>query len=71
MHEDSDIIVVEKPAGVPSVPSEPGVQSLAQTVFAYCCAKKKKKKKEGGSNNDTDDDTDTAVTFGLVSNQNP
>lgn len=33
VHEDEDIIVVEKPSGVLCVPSEKGVPSLAQVVY--------------------------------------
>jgi tRNA pseudouridine32 synthase/23S rRNA pseudouridine746 synthase len=36
VHEDDHIIVVNKPAGVLSVPSEDGLPSLAQAVFDKC-----------------------------------
>mmetsp|Transcript_16824 Transcript_16824/g.21934 ORF Transcript_16824/g.21934 Transcript_16824/m.21934 type:complete len:360 (+) Transcript_16824:230-1309(+) len=36
IHEDEHIIVVNKPAGVLSVPSEEGIPSLAQAVFEKC-----------------------------------
>lgn len=35
--EDEHIIVVDKPSGVLSVPSEPEAPSLAQVVFERCC----------------------------------
>jgi tRNA pseudouridine32 synthase / 23S rRNA pseudouridine746 synthase len=35
VHEDADIIVVDKPAGILCIPSEPGVPSLAETVFDH------------------------------------
>lgn len=36
MHEDEYIIVVDKPSGTLTVPSEDGIPSLAQTVFDKC-----------------------------------
>mmetsp|Transcript_6764 Transcript_6764/g.18906 ORF Transcript_6764/g.18906 Transcript_6764/m.18906 type:complete len:361 (+) Transcript_6764:314-1396(+) len=36
VHEDDDIIVVNKPAGVLTVPSAAGIPSLAQAVFERC-----------------------------------
>lgn len=33
LYEDNDLVVVNKPSGVLSVPSEQGIPSLAQTVF--------------------------------------
>ena len=36
IHEDEHIIVVNKPVGVLSVPSEPGLPSLAEAVFEKC-----------------------------------
>ena len=35
VYEDTHLIVVNKPAGVLSVPSEPGVPSLVESVFQY------------------------------------
>ena len=38
VYEDEHLIVVDKPSGTLCVPSEPGVPSLAQTVFEKCSA---------------------------------
>jgi tRNA pseudouridine32 synthase / 23S rRNA pseudouridine746 synthase len=41
VHEDADIIVVDKPAGILCLPSEEGVPSIAETVYNYVQQKSK------------------------------
>ena len=61
--QDDFLIVVDKPAGVLCVPSETGVNSIAQTVFEYCQQQHQKKiDKLQSSSDDDDDDDDDRVT---------
>ena len=67
--QDDHLIVVDKPAGVLCVPnSEPGVNSMARTVFDYCRRQLKKKEQQSSPSpsldgvKDDDDDDDDSVT---------
>jgi len=62
VHEDDHLLVVDKPAGVLCVPSEPGVPSLAETVFAYYCKQQQQKQQPPPPPPDDDDNDNDAVT---------
>ncbi len=57
IYEDQDIIVVDKPAGILCLPSEEGVPSIVETVFAHIQQQQQQVESITSSNEETTNDT--------------